>query len=86
MRGLPSILSLFRKEFNQFNTTEAEMLDSIYYMILRSLQSHFWSKNVIILLLCTHRCYGSHNVSVLVVYRFYCMVLFHFQTRRHMIK
>ena len=29
MRGLPSILSLFRNEFNQFNNTRARMLDSI---------------------------------------------------------
>ena len=32
MRGLPSILSLFRKEFNKFNNTRARMLDSIYHM------------------------------------------------------
>ena len=32
MRGLPSILSLFRKEFNKFNNTGARMLDSIYQM------------------------------------------------------
>ena len=30
MRGLPSILSLFRNEFNKFNNTSARMLDSIY--------------------------------------------------------
>ena len=29
MRGLSSILSLFRKEFNKFNNTGARMLDSI---------------------------------------------------------
>ena len=29
MRGLPSILSLFRNEFNKFNNTGALMLDSI---------------------------------------------------------
>ena len=29
MRGLPSILSLFRDEFIKFNTTGARMLDSI---------------------------------------------------------
>ena len=29
MRGLPSILLLFRNEFNKFNNTEARMLDSI---------------------------------------------------------
>ena len=29
MRGLPSILSLFRNGFNKFNNTRARMLDSI---------------------------------------------------------
>ena len=32
MRGLPSILTLFRNEFNKFNNTRARMLDSIYHM------------------------------------------------------
>ena len=32
MRGLPSILLLFRNEFNKFNNTRARMLDSIYHM------------------------------------------------------
>ena len=32
VRGLPSILSLFRNEFNKFNNTRAQMLDSIYHM------------------------------------------------------
>ena len=59
MRGLPSILSLFRNEFNKFNNTRARMLDSIYHMI----QSHFCCKNVIILSLRAQRCYGRHNVS-----------------------
>ena len=62
MRGLPSILSFFRNEFNKFNNTKAQMLDSIYHMT-NTLNSHFWRKNVIILLLCAHRCYGRHNVS-----------------------
>ena len=35
MRGLPSILSLFRNEFNKFNNTGARMLDFIYHMTLR---------------------------------------------------
>ena len=35
MRGLPSILSLFRNEFNKFNNTGARMLDSIHHMTLR---------------------------------------------------
>ena len=52
MRGLPSILSLFRKEFNKFINTRARMLDSIYHMT-NTLKSHFWHKNIIILLLCT---------------------------------
>ena len=43
MRGLPSILSLFRNEFNKFNNTRARMLDSIYHMT-NTLKSHFWSK------------------------------------------
>ena len=55
MRGLPSILSLF-------NNTRARMLDSIYHMT-NTLKSHFWCKNVLILSLCTQRCYGRHNVS-----------------------
>ena len=62
MRGLPSILSLFRNEFNKFNNTRAQMLDSIYHMT-NTLKSHFWRKNVIIVLLCTQRCNGRHNVS-----------------------
>ena len=37
MRGLPSILYLFRNEFNKFNNTRARMLDSIYHMTLRYL-------------------------------------------------
>ena len=37
LRGLPSILSLFRNEFNKFNNTRARMLDSIYHMTLRLL-------------------------------------------------
>ena len=38
MRGLPSILSLFR---NKFNNTRARMLDSIYHMT-NTLKSQFW--------------------------------------------
>ena len=37
MRGLPSILSLFRNEFNKFNNTRARMLDCIYQTTLRLL-------------------------------------------------
>ena len=41
MRGLPSILSLFRKEFNEFNNTGARMLDSIYHMTLKLIKNPF---------------------------------------------
>ena len=37
MRGLPSILSLFRNELIQYNKTWARMIDSIYHMTLRLL-------------------------------------------------
>ena len=62
MRGLPSILSLFRYEYNKFNNTRARMLDSIYHMT-KTLKSHFWRKYVMILSSCTQRCFGRHNVS-----------------------
>ena len=62
MRGLPSILSLFRNEFNKFNNTRARMLDSIYH-VTNTLKSHFWRKNVIIFSLCAQRCHGRHDVS-----------------------
>ena len=48
MRGLPSILSLFRNEFNKFNNTSARKLDSIYHMT-NTLESYSWRKKVIIL-------------------------------------
>ena len=57
MRGL-----LFRNEFNKFNNTGARMLDYIYLMT-NTLESHFWRENVILLSLCTQRCYGRHHVS-----------------------
>ena len=38
------------------------MLDSIYHMTI-TLKPDFCHKNVIILSLCTQRCYGRHNVS-----------------------
>ena len=43
MRGLPSILSLFRNKFNKFNNAGARMLDSIYRMTMmtsKSLKNH----------------------------------------------
>ena len=38
MQVLPSILSLFRNEFNKFNNTRAKMLDSIYHMTFKKKQ------------------------------------------------
>ena len=38
MRGLTSILSLFRDEFNKFKRIGARMLDSIYHMTLNLLK------------------------------------------------
>ena len=51
-----------RGKFNKFNNTRARMLDSIYHMT-NTLKFDFWHKNVIILSLCTQRCFGRHNVS-----------------------
>ena len=63
MRGLPSILSLFRNEFIKFTNTRAQMLDSICHMT-NTLKSHFWRKNVIFFSLCAQRCHGRHNIPV----------------------
>ena len=46
MRDRPSILSLFCNEFNKFNNTGAQMLDSIYHMTLEILKLHFWCESV----------------------------------------
>ena len=62
MRDLSSILSIFSNEFNKFNNTRAQMLDSIYHLT-NTLKSDFWRKNVIFLSLCMQCCYGRHNVS-----------------------
>ena len=35
MGGLPSILSVFRNEFDEFNNSGARMLDSIYHMTVK---------------------------------------------------
>ena len=46
IRGLSSILSLFRNKLNKFNTTVAQILDSIFLMTLKLLKSHVWRQNV----------------------------------------
>ena len=61
MRGLPSILSLFRNEFNKFNNTRARMLDSIYHMT-KTLKSDFCCRNVIIL------CYVRNVVMDVIMF------------------
>ena len=63
MRGLPSILSLFRNEFNKFNNTEARMLHSIYHMTLKYLEIAFWCENVKNFPYFTQRFNGRHYVS-----------------------
>ena len=45
---LAKILSFYRNEFNKFNKTRAQMLDSIYHMMIKIiLTSHFWCQKVI---------------------------------------
>ena len=41
MRGLPSIFSLFRNEFNKFNNTRARMLNYSIYHMTNTLKSDF---------------------------------------------
>ena len=41
IRGLPSILSLFRIKFNKSYNTGGHMLDSIYHMTLKLLKVAF---------------------------------------------
>ena len=38
MLDKPRILSLFRNEFNKFNCTRAQKLDSIYHMTIKSIK------------------------------------------------
>ena len=42
MLGLLSILSLFRNKFNKFSNTGAQMLESIYHMILKLIKNHIF--------------------------------------------
>ena len=59
MRGLSSILSLFRNEFNKLNNTRVGMLDSIYHMT-NTLKSDFWRKTL-------QFCHYVRNVVVDVI-------------------
>ena len=42
MQSWPCILSLFRKEFNKFNYTGAQMLDTTYHMTMKNLEVAFF--------------------------------------------
>ena len=53
MRGLPSILSLFRNEFNKFNYKSTNVRFYLSYIIKYTMKSHFWRENVISLSLST---------------------------------
>ena len=55
MLGLPSILSLFRNEFNKFNNTNTFFLSYD--------KSHFWHEKVDISPSFTQLYNGRHNVS-----------------------
>ena len=54
MRGLPSILSLFRNDVRFY----------LSYDVKNTLKSHIWrKKRYVMLSICTQRCYGRHYVS-----------------------
>ena len=59
MKGLPSILSLFRNEFNKFNKTRARMLDSIYHT-----RVIFYVRRIG-LYLYKYRIYGTISIHIL---------------------
>ena len=63
MRGLPSILSLFRNEFNKFNNAGARMLDSIYHMALKALKNCIFGVKTSRFSFFTQRYNGRHYVS-----------------------
>ena len=44
-------------------TQEHDVRFCLPYDFMITLESHFCRKNVIILSLCTQRCYGRHNIS-----------------------
>ena len=44
MRGLSSILSIFRNGFNKFNYTRAQVFDSIYHRTLNLLKIALFAK------------------------------------------
>ena len=74
MRGLPSILSHFCNGFNEFYyKTSTNVSFYLSYDINITLKSNFSRKKVIILSLCTQRCYGRHNVPRKSVNHYSCI-------------
>ena len=61
MQGWPSILSLFRNEFNKFNNTGTRMLDSFFQMTLKSIKTRIFGVKT------SRLCHLSRNVIMDVV-------------------
>ena len=90
MRGLSSILTLFRNELNKFSHTGAGILDSFYHMTITLLKNHIFSvktsrfchlfRHIIMDVITLH----YQICKPLVVYQFYCMSD-HSQTGPHVI-
>ena len=66
-RGLPRILSLFRNKLDKYKTS---VRIDLSYDIKITLKSNFWRNkiNFVILSLCTHCCYGSLFMRVMLYY------------------
>ena len=65
MRGLSSILSHFRNEFDEFNKTGARILDSVYHRALKLLQTHFFGGKRRDFVIFMQRYIGRHYVTLL---------------------
>ena len=61
MRGLPSILLLFRNELNKFDNTGARMSNCFYHMILKSIKIVFFAVKMSIF------CHLLRNVTMDVI-------------------
>ena len=89
MRGMSSILLLFRNEFNNFNNTGERIFDHFYHMKLELIESAFWAENVSFDIFFASLEWTSKLFlkicKPLVEYRFYCMAIFHSRMRRHKI-
>ena len=63
MRLAEHFISFFTASSINLIIQEHEVRFYLTYDIKITLKSHFCRKNIIILFLCTQRCYGRHNVS-----------------------